>query len=184
MSNIVFINGYPASGKTTLLRELKKQQVSSPIVSKDEIKEQLFQLLAVSTKNNGKQLNELAIRLMCQQLDESLRSGTPLILEANFKPIYDQSRFEQLFQKYEANIMQILITAPVEVLIARDAQRWQAGERHEGHQPLNMDTIYETQINVVELFTFKNSISKTVNSIEVADGYKKLATDIIKFISG
>ncbi|MFO0882133.1 MAG: AAA family ATPase [Candidatus Saccharimonadales bacterium] len=183
MNKIVFVNGYPASGKTSLLSELRHQRVPSPILAKDDIKEPLFRLLNLSTKEHGKQLNELVIAFMCQQLGESLRAGTPLILEANFKPIYDQASFGAILKDYNVAILQVLITAPAEVLLARDTERFNAGERHEGHEPLRIDSIYATQIDIVKHFDFDGAHNITVNSVEITDGYKQLAGEITDFIT-
>lgn len=184
MNKIVFINGYPATGKTLLLNELRKQNVPCPTVTKDGIKEVLFESLGLSTKEHGKQLNQIAVTLMCQQLEESVRAGTPLLLEANFKPIYDQAAFNSILDGAEVDILQVLITAPADVLIARDIKRFSSGQRPTGHEPLNIDTIYETQINIVKHFDFKNATCLTIDSTTIQDNYQQLAAEIIQFIVG
>ena len=82
---LLIVNGYAASGKTTLARALSRE-LRWPVVVKDAIKEQLFDRLGAADYKESKRLGAAAIDVMFSVAGELLSSGTSVIIESPLVP--------------------------------------------------------------------------------------------------
>jgi predicted kinase len=129
---IIIISGHPGTGKSYLAAKLS-EALSVPLVSKDGIKESLFDTLGWSDREWSKKLSVASIALLFQTLEAHLNSGTPLIVESNFKPQFDNEIFAAYGEKHAVRWVQVLCWAEGDVLVERFQQRSNSGERHPGH---------------------------------------------------
>lgn len=129
---LIIITGHPGTGKTRLGRELSAA-LEVPLFSKDAIKERLFDTLGAHDQTWSRQVSGAAHRITDYVLDEELRTGHAAIIESNFKPEYDNARFEVLKETYHMPIIQILCWADGEVIFERFMERQRSSERHAGH---------------------------------------------------
>lgn len=165
MVKVVFINGYPASGKSTIVNELKKQNINCPIICKDEIKEILFDQFGVDNDKNGKQLNNATLGILYRLLAEHLRSRSDLIVEGNFKPIYDQDMIDGIIDGNNYKVLQIMLVANNKTLLSRDSLRHKSGNRKIGHSKLDINMMY-MQREQVKPFNIKGS---TIEHYDTSD---------------
>lgn len=131
-SYIVIITGFPATGKTRLADELATR-LGVLRVSKDAIKERLFDTLGFSDKSWSRHASAAAHRIMDYVTNGELAVGRPIILESNFKAGIDDDRFVKIAKKFDVPIVQILCWAEEPVIFKRFMARKQTGEQHAGH---------------------------------------------------
>lgn len=132
MPVLLIVNGYAASGKTTLARALSRE-LRWPLVAKDEFKELLFDRLGPTDHKESKQLGAAAIDVMFSVARELLLAGTSVIIESPLLPRYDNSRLRALERDADFRTVQVVLTGDPEVLFERYRTRAERGERHPGH---------------------------------------------------
>ena len=122
----------PASGKTSLGRRVA-ERFSLPYLSKDGIKERLFDALGWGDRAWSKRLGGATYDLLFHVLEALLAAGRSCIVEANFYPEFHTERFAELGRSYRFEAFQIHCVAEGAVLLDRFRERWERGERHPGH---------------------------------------------------
>ncbi len=133
---VIVVNGLPATGKTTLARQLA-DDLRMPLLAKDDIKETLFETLGWSDRAWSRRLGTATMALLYLLLEEQLRAGKPCIVECNFYPDRDGERFRALQQTHPFTPFQILCVADGPTLYERYCQRARSADRHPGHVETN-----------------------------------------------
>lgn len=136
---LIIVSGPPGAGKTTLASSLS-ELLGVPLLTKDGIKEALFDSLGWNDRSWSKSLGAASIELLYRLIDAQLKAGIPVIVEANFKGVA-ADRLGKLLKNHAAFPVQIACTAREDVLDARMRERWTSGKRHPGHN--DAETINE-----------------------------------------
>lgn len=131
-SSLIIVNGLAATGKTTIAKDLAKR-LNYVFLSKDGIKESLFDDLGIKDRSWSKDLGKASFSLLYQYLEELVAKGVSVVVETNFVSEYDSKKFFKLKNKYSPDIIQILCYADGKVLYERFVKRSQSSERHKGH---------------------------------------------------
>ncbi len=129
---LLIVNGYAASGKTTLARALSRE-LRWPVLVKDIFKEQLFDRLGATDYEDSKRLGVAAIETMFGAARELLVVGTSVIIESPLVPRYDNARLRALERDADFLTVQVVLTGDPEVLFERYQTRAERGERHPCH---------------------------------------------------
>ena len=129
---LLIVNGYAASGKTTLARALSRE-LRWPVLVKDIFKEQLFDRLGATDYEDSKRLGVAAIEMMFGAARELLVVGTSVIIESPLVPRYDNDRLRALERDAEFLTVQVVLTGDPNVLFERYRTRAERGERHPCH---------------------------------------------------
>lgn len=127
---LLIINGPPASGKSTLAR-LLSQTLGLPHLSKDLIKEALFDTLGTSGSEHSRKLGNAAYLVLYRIAHEILRVGYGLILESNFVHGVSEADILPLLAISRTAVLHCDTTR--ETIIIRQERRAISGERHPGH---------------------------------------------------
>jgi predicted kinase len=129
---LIVIGGHSGSGKTTIAQGLA-HALSLPLLSKDVIKEALFDSLGWSDRAWSQRLGAAAIAVLYRQLEQLLATRQSCIIESTFRADLDGPRLRALCAQHDAQPLEIQCVAPGEVLVARVLARAASGERHPGH---------------------------------------------------
>ena len=129
---IIIITGMPGTGKTTLGQSLSKKY-KLPFISKDALKERMFDTLGWSDKDWSLKVSAAAHRITDYIVEEELKAGHSIIVESNFKNEIDSERFSKIQSQYNCSLLQILCWADGKVVYDRFMGRIGTEARHNGH---------------------------------------------------
>ncbi len=125
---VVVVTGLPASGKTTLSRRLS-EALNLPLLSKDLIKESLFDVLGVNDRAWSLQLGAAAMEVLWSVLRECPGGA---VLDLWLDPRRDADLAQRgLARAGIGTACEILCECPADVAVRRYAARF----RHVGHLP-------------------------------------------------
>jgi predicted kinase len=146
MPLVVIITGAPGTGKTTVGRYVSEQH-RLPMISKDAIKEILFDDLGWKTREWSKTLSVASLDLMFHILGVEVAVGRSVVVESNFDPVYDDERFLNLGRAHPFLPFQIVCQTDPDELKQRYARRAESNERHPGH----VDRVLASELDPVAL---------------------------------
>ena len=126
---LVVVTGPPASGKSTVAEHLAAA-LGLPLLTKDGIKETLFDSLGTGDRDWSRRLGEATWHVLFHVVGVALEGGASLVVEGNFEPAHAEARFASL---PDFRGVQVYCSAPDEVLLARYRERAESGDRHPGH---------------------------------------------------
>lgn len=136
---LVIVTGHPASGKTTLARRLAVD-LNLPCLTKDDIKESLFDTLGWSDRAWSKKLGIATYALIELFVEIQVRAGRSVLVEFNFDAAVTTPHYQKIQAQYNFYPIQIVLDADADILLQRFIHRTESGERHPG----NADrTVYE-----------------------------------------
>lgn len=131
---LIIVNGPPASGKSTLGKDIATG-LGVPLLSKDALKEEMYDSLGKIERTISRRLGEASMRLMYTVAKQLLEAGIGLVIEANFYRGISEKDLSRLIAISDA--VMVHCTAPVEVLKQRYVERAESGERHPVHDDAN-----------------------------------------------
>jgi predicted kinase len=126
IDGIVVVAGVPGSGKTTLARPLARE-LDMPLISKDVIKEALFDVLGTGDLERSQSMGRAAHRVM-YALAADTRSA---VMESHFWRGVSEADLEAL----DRPLLQIYCRCPMELAVERYMHRVDSPDRHPGHLP-------------------------------------------------
>jgi predicted kinase len=142
---MIIVNGFPATGKTTLARYLAGQ-LNLVSIHKDDIKETLFDTVGWSDRAWSRKLSSATYALIYYFAESQLKARNSFILEANFRPETASPRFQELLSRYPCTCIQLLCTAEPKIVLERYRQRWESGARHPGH--VEIEAIKDLELEI------------------------------------
>jgi predicted kinase len=129
---VLIITGPPASGKSTLGRQLA-HRLGLALLSKDLFKEVLFDELGWSDREWSRRLGSTSMALLFRSARALLEADQSVALEANFYPEWDTDDLRRLGDSSGCRFVQVVCTASPQTLVERYRRRSLTGERHPGH---------------------------------------------------
>lgn len=137
MATVILITGAPASGKTTLARKLA-DRLSLPVLSKDRIKETLFDALD-DVRTDA--LGNASFHLLMQLAGDLVRGSSAFVVENAFRASDGAALRQRLAG---ADVLHIHCDASHATLRPRIGQRAASGERHPSHRYADLRNVRDT----------------------------------------
>lgn len=132
MGVCILIAGLPASGKTTFAGQLG-EALSLPVISKDRIKELLYDTVGFGSRAEKVTLSVAGTKLLVYYAESLMRTGQDFILENNFEHV-TKPPLEGLVAQYAYRTVTVRFGGDLRVIYARFLQREQDTGRHPGHK--------------------------------------------------
>lgn len=127
----ILVAGMPAAGKSTMAREIAKRW-SLPVISKDSIKEFLYDNIGFRSKAEKDKLGIASMQIMYYVAEQLMGAGQPFLLENNFE-YSSEHAIKALLEKYQYPALTITMTGDPEVIYKRFLERDISADRHRGH---------------------------------------------------
>ena len=132
MNTCILITGLPASGKTTFAMHLG-QELGLPMLSKDRIKEILYDTLGFQSPEEKVSLSIAGTSLLYYYAESLMRAGQSFILENNFENVL-KPQLLHLLEKYDYNSVTVRFGGEMEAIYRRYLARDESPARHPGHK--------------------------------------------------
>lgn len=127
----ILITGIPASGKSTLAEYLEKS-VGVPLLSKDKIKEILYDTVGFESRAGKVKLGDASMEIMYEMAGHMMKCGCHFLLENNFENV-SRDGIANLLQENGYEALTIRMTGDYETIYRRFLERDRSGKRHRGH---------------------------------------------------
>ena len=121
----------PASGKSTIAVRIS-ESLGIPMLSKDSIKEVLFDDLGFHSRAEKVQLGTAAMHILYYAAAQLMKAGKPFILENNFEDASIPG-IMALLETHHYTAVTVRLTGDPEVIYRRFAARDLSDTRHRGH---------------------------------------------------
>lgn len=145
---VIIINGPPGVGKSTLGKKIA-EELELPFISKDHIKDLLFESLGWKDRDWSHKLGGTSFDLMYHFIETLLIANQSLIVETAFNSAVATQQFATIKQKYDFHPIQIICKADLKVCYERFHNRALSGTRHPGH--VDQNTSWETFQNTFSI---------------------------------
>lgn len=127
----IIIAGMPASGKTTVSKRLS-EAFGFPILEKDAIKEELFDVIGFQEYSQKRLMDVAATAVLLRCADSLLASGSSLIMVNNFRDTVQQ-QVQDMLDRSGSKCVTVFFSGDADVFYRRYVERDLRHERHLGH---------------------------------------------------
>lgn len=145
MKKVVLITGDLAAGKSTLADNLSTT-LNFTCIKKDCVKEIICDSVGFSTREENKRISVAAVNSMIHFLEQTLKIGGELILEANFR-LQEILRIQDIVNQYNGELFIIYLTGDPKILYERFLSR--VPTRHRAHLSIGLDKDYDRFVDYI-----------------------------------
>lgn len=107
-------------------------KLNLPVISKDTIKELLFDHVGFQSREEKVKLGIASMEIMYYVAGQLMRTGQPFILENNFE-YSSKHGLKTLLEKYRYSVLTITLTGDYKTIYNRFLEREVSPDRHRGH---------------------------------------------------
>ena len=145
MKKVVLITGDLAAGKSTLADKLSTT-LNFTCIKKDCVKEIICDSVGFSTREENKRISVAAVNSMIHFLEQTLKIGGEVILEANFR-LQEILRIQDIVEQYNGELFIIYLTGDPKILYERFLSR--VPTRHRAHLSIGLDKDYDKFVDYI-----------------------------------
>ncbi len=127
----ILLAGMPAAGKSTMAKAIS-EKFSLPVISKDSIKEFLFDNVGFQSRAEKVNLGIASMEIMYYVAEQLMKARHPFILENNFEYASEEG-IRTILETYQYDALTITLTGYYKVIYQRFLERDVSPERHRGH---------------------------------------------------
>ncbi len=127
----ILVTGIPAAGKSTMAEALS-ERLKLPVLSKDAIKELLFDHVGFQSRAEKVNLGIAGMEIMYYAAGQLMKAGQPFILENNFE-YSSEYGIKNLLEKYQYFACTVTLTGDYKAIYRRFLERESSPDRHRGH---------------------------------------------------
>ena len=127
----VLITGIPAAGKSTLAGYLG-EQLNLPVLSKDRVKELLYDTVGFRSRAEKVRLGIAAMEIMYYAAEQLMLCGRQFIMENNFE-IVSRKGLLDILDRHDCQALTVTLTGDYQIIYHRFLARNQSPDRHRGH---------------------------------------------------
>lgn len=127
----ILVTGIPASGKSTMAEFLGKQ-LGLPVLSKDRIKELLYDTLGFRSRAEKVCLGAASMEIMYYAAEQLMSCRQAFLLENNFENASRKGLME-ILDRYGYQALTVTLTGDYKIIYRRFLERNQSPNRHRGH---------------------------------------------------
>ena len=127
----ILVTGIPAAGKSTMAEYLAGK-LKIPVISKDRIKELLFDSVGFDSRDEKVKLGIASMNIMYYMAEQLMKLKQPFILENNFE-YASKEGLDEILEKYSYEAITLTLTGEYEKIYERFLERNESIERHRGH---------------------------------------------------
>lgn len=127
----ILVTGIPAAGKSTLAKAVARS-LGIPIISKDGLKELLFDHVGFRSREEKVKLGIASMEIMYAVAGQLMEAGQPFLLENNFE--YSSTEgLQALLERYRYPVLTLHLTGDYRAIHQRFLAREASPGRHRGH---------------------------------------------------
>ena len=127
----ILITGIPAAGKSTMAQFLS-ERLSIPMISKDKIKELLFDDVGFKSREEKVKLGIASMNIMYYMAEQLMQCNQPFILENNFENS-SKDGLNTILERYSYKAITVTLTGDYQKIYERYVERNSCPDRHRGH---------------------------------------------------
>jgi predicted kinase len=127
----ILVTGIPAAGKSTIAK-LLSEKLDIPMISKDSIKELLFDEVGFTSRAEKVKLGVAGADIMYYVAEQLMSHNLPFILENNFENT-SRDGLNKILQKYSYKTITVTLTGDYRTVYERFVNRNNCADRHRGH---------------------------------------------------
>ena len=114
------------------MAQFLSEQLQIPMISKDKIKEQLFDDVGFQSRNEKVKLGIASMNILYYMAEQLMKCKQPFILENNFENS-SQEGLDAILERYSYKAITVTLTGDYEKIYERFVERNSSVDRHRGH---------------------------------------------------